>query len=148
MAADGRHAVKPAEARRRRKAAEHQRAAHGERLEHFLRTGEPRDQVQPDLIPTEADHRDVVRRVRSLCRQAEKTPRGPRRAALLDDLLLAMARQVFVERVMRLEPADRAVLSPARLVVLSVIEPGDLEALWRRMKGEGAVVLPREETGE
>jgi hypothetical protein len=140
--------VKPAEARRCRQAAERQRAAHGERLEHFLRTGQPRDQVNPDLIPTDADHREIVRRVRSLCRQAERTPRGPRRAGLLDELLLAMARQVFVERVVGLEPVDRAVLTPARLVALSVIEPGDLEALWRRMKGEGGVLLPGQETGE
>jgi hypothetical protein len=138
--------MKPDEARRRRKAREADERSHAERLEHFLRTGEPRDQVRPELIPTAEDHRAASREVRELVKRAERTPKGARRAKVLDQLMVAMARLVFVERVMEIEDdVARASLTPARLVALSVIEPGDLEKVWLRMKGDGAVLL--EETG-
>jgi hypothetical protein len=137
--------MKPDEARRRRMRAEQDAAAHSERLEHFLRTGAPRDQVRPELIPTPEDHREAVRQVRALVKRAERTAKGPRRAKVLDQLMVAMARLVFVERVMEIEdPVARAALTPARLVGLSVIDPDDLTALWLRMKGEGAVLLDKE----
>jgi hypothetical protein len=137
--------VKPDEARRRRKAREKQAAAHAERLEHFLRTGAPRDQVRPDLIPGAEDHRAASREVRELVKRAERTPKGPRRARVLDQLMVAMGRLVFVERVLSIEdPVARASLTPARLVALSEIGPDDLTALWLRMKGEGAVLLDGE----
>ncbi len=140
--------MKPDEARRRRKAREMEKAAHGERLEHFLRTGAPRDQVKPELIPGAEDHRAASREVRELVKRAERTARGQRRSKVLDQLMVAMARLVFVERVLSIEdPVARASLTPARLVALSVIEPGDLEKLWVRMKGDGAVLLDGKETG-
>lgn len=140
--------MKPAEARARRKKAERERAARGDRLEHFLRTGAPRDQVNADLIPGAEEHRAASREVRELVKRAERTPKGPRRGKVLDQLMVAMARLVFVERVIAIDdPVARAALTPARLVALSVIEPGDLEKLWGRMKGEGAVVLDNKETG-
>jgi hypothetical protein len=117
--------VKPAEVRRLIRAQEQAREARGEALETFLRTGEPRDVVRPELIPDAAAHREAVREVRRLVRLANRAPRGARRSGLL---LL-----IFVERVLELEPLERAGLTPARLVVLSRTSVADVTALAKRM---------------
>lgn len=115
------------------RAQDQAKQARGEALEAFLRTGEPRDEVRPDLIPDAAAHRDAVREVRRLARVANRAPRGPRRNGLLDELVAAMRRLIYVERVLDLEPLERAGLTPARLVVLSRTGAADVTALARRM---------------
>jgi hypothetical protein len=125
--------VKPAEVRRLIRAQEQAREARGEALETFLRTGEPRDVVRPELIPDAAAHREAVREVRRLVRLANRAPRGARRSGLLDELVAAMRLLIFVERVLELEPLERAGLTPARLVVLSRTSVADVTALAKRM---------------
>jgi hypothetical protein len=131
--------MKPNEARRMARAQEAAKAARGEALEHFLRTGEPRDVVRPDLIPDAADHREASREVRRLTNLARRAPAGPRRNGLLDELTRAMRRLIYVERVLELDPLARAALTPARLVMLSSTSAEDVRALYNRMAGASAL---------
>jgi hypothetical protein len=131
--------MKPNEARAMARAQEAARKARGEALEHFLRTGEPRDEVRPDLIPDAADHREASREVRRLTNLARRAPAGPRRNGLLDELTRAMRRLIYVERVLELDPLARAALTPARLVMLSSTSAEDVRALYNRMAGASAL---------
>jgi hypothetical protein len=109
--------MKPAQARRLREAREAAQAARGEALEAFLRTGEPADAVRPELIRAEA---------------------GKRRRAL-DDVKNAMARLVYVERVLDLDDLERAALTPTDLYRLSFVSREDLARVWVRMAGRSEV---------
>jgi hypothetical protein len=140
--------MKPREARAMVRAQEAAREARGEALEHFLRTGEPRDEVRPDLIPGAPEHRVASREVRRLTNLARRAPAGPRRNGLLDELTVAMRRLIFVERVIEMDPLLRASLTPADLVRLSTTTADDVQALYLRMAGKtGRPVLPGEGTG-
>jgi hypothetical protein len=130
--------MKPDQARRLRQAREAAEAARGEALEAFLRTREPADTVRPELIPGAAEHREAVRAVREAVSRASRADVSRRRKAL-DELTRAMARLVFVERVIDLDELERAALTPARLFALSFVSPGDLERLRARMAGRSEV---------
>lgn len=136
--------MKPKEARARRAAAAREREAAGERLTAFLAGGGDRSQVVPELIPDDADHVAANRAVRQLIRQAERQPRGAARTRKVDELIAAMARLVFVERVMALDALERAGLTPARLVVMARVREDDLHARLRQMKGETDLVVVEE----
>lgn len=110
--------MKPNEVRRRRQMVERQRAARGEALEEFVRGGGDTAKVDPALIPGQDELEAAQRTVRKLLRKAERTPRA-KRAKVLDELVVAMARLVFCEAVMALDPLERAGLAPARLVQMS-----------------------------
>lgn len=131
--------MKPHEIRAMRQAQDAARQARGRALEDFLQSGEPTDRVRPDLIPDAAALSVAAREVRKLVRMAERTPQGPRRMKLLDELIGAMARLVFVERVMAKDELERAALTPAALVVLSRVGRDDLAALYDRMRGESGL---------
>lgn len=118
------------------------RAARGEALEAHLQAGGETSAVVPELIPTDGDLTDATRDVRRLIRRAERAPRGPRRNKVLDDLVVAIGRLVFVERVMELDRLERAGLTPARLVVMSKIGPDDLRARLARFQGETGLEVP------
>jgi hypothetical protein len=126
--------------RQRQEAA---RTARGRALEDYLATSEPTDRVEPDLIPDSAALTVAAREVRKLVRMAERTPQGPRRMKLLDELIGAMARLVFVERVMAKDELERAALTPAALVALSRVGREDLTALYDRMRGESGLEVAR-----
>jgi hypothetical protein len=130
--------MKPDQARRLRQAREAAQAARGEALEAFLRTGEPADMVRPELIPGAAEHREAARAVREAVSRASRADVSKRRKAL-DELTRAMARLVFVERVIDLDELERVALTPARLFALSFVSPGDLERLRARMAGRSEV---------
>ena len=135
--------MKPNEVRAMRQRQEAEKVARGRALEEFLQTGQRTDRVVPELIPDSVAHAVAVREVRKLVRLAERTPRGPRRAKLLDELIGAMARLVYVERVMALDGLERMALTPARLVLLSRIGPEDIQRLYVRMKGESGLEVAR-----
>jgi hypothetical protein len=128
--------VKPDEARRRQKAREKQAAIRGEKLEAFLRSGEPRDLPTPELVPTEQDKTRTLREYRHLARLAASEPRGSRkRDRLLDRAIVELARLVWIERVLALDPLERAGLTPARLVVLSVVDPEEIRSRFNVLQG-------------
>lgn len=135
--------MKPAEVRAMKQRQEAERVARGRALEEFLASGERMDRVVPELIPDSAAHVVAVREVRKLVRLAERSARGPRRAKLLDELIGAMARLVFVERVMALDSFERMALTPARLVELSRVGRDDIARLHRRMSGESGLEVAR-----
>jgi hypothetical protein len=129
-------AVKPAQARRLREAREAAQAARGEALEAFLRTGELADTVRPELIPGAAEHREAARQVREAVSRAGRAEAGKRWRAL-DDVKNAMARLVYVERV--LDDLERAALTPTDLYRLSFVSREDLARVWVRMAGRSEV---------
>jgi hypothetical protein len=130
--------VKPAQARRLREAREAAQAARGEALEAFLRTGEPADTVRPELIPGAAEHREASRQVREAVSRAARVDARKYRKAV-EDVRRAMARLIYVERVIALDDLERAALTPAALFRLSFVSPEDLERLWARMAGRSEV---------
>lgn len=130
--------MKPAQARRLREAREAAEAARGEALEAFLRTGEPADTVRPELIPGAAEHREASRAVREAASRV-RGARAERRQKALGGLVRAMARLVFVERVLELDALERAALTPTDLYRLSFVSPEDLERLRVRMAGRSEV---------
>jgi hypothetical protein len=131
-------AVKPARLRRIREAREAAQAARGEALEAFLRTGEPADTVRPELIPGAAEHREASRQVREAVSRAARVDVAKRQKAR-DELVRAMARLIYVERVIALDDLERAALTPAALYRLSFVSPEDLERLRARMAGRSEV---------
>jgi hypothetical protein len=130
--------VKPAQARRLREAREAAQAARGEALEAFLRTGEPADTVRPELIPGAAEHREASRAVREAVSRAGRVDARKYRKAV-EDVRRAMARLIYVERVLALDDLERAALTPAALYRLSFVSPEDLERLRARMAGRSEV---------
>jgi hypothetical protein len=130
--------VKPAQARRLREAREAAQAARGEALEAFLRTGEPADTVRPELIPGAAEHREASRQVREAVSRAARVDARKYRKAV-EDVRRAMARLIYVERVIALDDLERAALTPAALFRLSFVSPEDLERLRARMAGRSGV---------
>lgn len=119
--------MKPDELRRRRKREEHSALVRGERLEAFLRSGEPVDAPTPELVPTPEDKTHTLRRYRRLVRLAAGEMRGTRKhAQFLDRAVVELARLVWIERVLALDPLERAALTPARLTALSVVDPDEL----------------------
>lgn len=129
--------MKPDEARRRHLAAKQRRAAAGEMLEEAITSGITK--VRPDLIPTEEDRVAAARRVRELISQANRQPKGARRSKTLDRLILALARLVYVERVLALDRLERAGLTPPALWEMSSIGPDDLRDRLASMRGESRV---------
>lgn len=136
--------MKPDEARRRRKLVEQMRAARGEALDAYLRGEKPGGRVVPDLIPDEAERGRAVDVVRRLAAQADRTARGSRaRSVKMDQLVLAVARLVAVERVLALDPLERAGLTPRRLgEIADGIRPADLTERLAVMHGESRTVAP------
>jgi hypothetical protein len=130
--------MKPAQARRLREAREAAQAARGEALEAFLRTGEPADTVRPELIPGAAEHREASRQVREAVSRAARVDARKYRKAV-EDVRRAMARLIYVERVIALDDLERAALTPAALFRLSFVSPEDLERLRARMAGRSEV---------
>lgn len=125
--------MKPADVRALRQRKEAARETRARTLEDFIATGERTDRVVPELIPDDVAHAVAVREVRKAIKLADRTPQGPRRAKLIDELRAAMRWLIYVERVMALDPVERAALTPARLVVLGRVGREDMLALYRRM---------------
>ena len=117
--------MKPTEARNRYKALAQARAVRGERLESVLRHGAEPDKPRPDLVPTEQDKTNAKRRYRQCCREAAGV-RGRKKEAWLDLAVVELARLIYIERVLALDPLDRAALTPARLTMLSVVDPDEI----------------------
>jgi hypothetical protein len=130
--------MKADEARRIRRAHEAARENRARGLEEFLRTGERTDRVVPELIPDSVALSVATREVRRLVRVAERTPRG-KRARKLDELCAAMRWLIYVERVMALDPLERAALTPAALSELGRVSRDDVVALYDRMRGASNV---------
>ena len=126
--------MKPDEARALRRRQDQARAARGADLETYLQSGESTAAVVPGLIPTEVDYHAALGQVRALVRRANRTDRN-RRAKVLDDLIFATARLVFVERVCDMDRLARAALTPAALVSLSRVAPGEVQARMDRWQG-------------
>ena len=142
----GTRGLLPASQRRRieRKQLEQEKAARGERLEEFLRNGGPVDRVVPELIPTEKDRDALYAQIVKGFRLAERQPRGAGRNRKLDALVAPLARLESVERILALDPLQRAALTPQRLAVIAQsITPQDVHtrALSVRsdmLEGEGS----------
>lgn len=133
------YGLRPASERRKfeRKEAERIKAARGEALEEFLRTGQPSDKVVPELIPT-AETRDAVyKEVVAAIRLADRQPRGPRRNRKLDAVVAPVARLEAIERVLALDPLQRAALTPQRLIVIAGnVSPADVHARFLSVRAD------------
>lgn len=128
--------MKPHEARAMRLRQDQAKAARGAQLEEYLHNGGATTEVVPHLIPTEADLQQAVGEVRALVRRANRTRKGSRRMKVLDQLVSAAGRLVFVERVLELDRLERAALTPARLVAMSKLGAGDIRERMARWQGE------------
>lgn len=130
--------MKPDEARARRKLTMAAEAARGERLERFLREGGDREVVRPELIPTHEDLVEADRGLRAGLAAAGRRERGRRRADLLDHKVIpALARVIYLERVMALDPLARAGLRPTQLVALSSVSRADLQTKLGEIRRAG-----------
>lgn len=121
--------LKPASERRKieRKAREREKAARGEALEEFLRSGRPVDKVVPELVPTEEDRDRVQKELVDAMRLAERQPRGPGRNRKLDACVSVAARLEAIERVLAMDVLARAALTPQRLSVIAhAVSPEDV----------------------
>lgn len=102
--------------------------------------------VVPDLIPTTDDAVAALRDVRKLAKQADRaTATGPRRKKLVTDLMVAIGRLIYIERVMALDDLARAALTPGQLWMLSHLSPQHLRdrvALLHDEKPDSGLVLP------
>jgi hypothetical protein len=129
--------MKPNEARRRHRSVEHARAARGRALEAYLAGDGSREAIVPELIPDSKDLGDARREVKRLARLAERTSREVK-GRRLDELICALARLVFVESVLALDPLERAALTPSRMLRMSrEIGVQDLRARLGRLQREG-----------
>lgn len=131
--------MKPKDARALVRAREDMEESRRRALEHRLRTGgEELDEPIPELIPTEEDLAAAWRRLRKGMRRAIAVPRGPRRSKVLDnEVIPAIARIVYLERVLKLDELDRASLTPRRLRVLSTVTKPAVQTRYGQMLKEG-----------
>jgi hypothetical protein len=83
-------------------------------------------------------HRAAARAVREAVSRAGRAEAGKRWRAL-DDVKNAMARLVYVERVLALDDLERAALTPTDLYRLSFVSREDLARVWVRMAGRSEV---------
>jgi hypothetical protein len=82
----------------------------------------------PEVIPEPEDLVDAQRELREACRQADRAPRGPARNRKMDAKVIpAMARVIYLERVMELDRLERAALTPRRLRDFMDITRDDLQ---------------------
>lgn len=81
----------------------------------------------PEVIPQPEDLDDAQRVLRRLLRQADRAPRGPARSRKMDLVIPAMARVIYLERVMKLDQLERAALTPRALRDLMDITRDDLQ---------------------
>ena len=132
--------MKPHEARARRQAREMEKVARGEKLEAYLTCGGDMEKVVPELIPTDRDRTEAFRAYRRAARLAAGETAGTGKSQrLLDRTMIALAHIVVIERVLALDPLERAALTPARLVQLSVISPADLRRRLAAFQGESEI---------
>lgn len=137
--------MKPDELRRRRKLAETAKAARGEKLELMLKGKQPIDVVEREAIPTEADLQKVRREFNRIARRIGKTNKLTNRGRYndyLNELMVCLARMIFIERVLEKDALERASLTVAQLVALSAIEPAHLTRRLGRLRGETGIVVP------
>jgi hypothetical protein len=139
--------VKPNELRARRKREQEAAKVRGEKLEAFLRSGEPKDLPAPHLAPDDSDRVAVLREYRRLVRLAAGEMRGTaKHASLLDRAVVQLARLVFIERVLAVERSDpvaRLALTASDLVRLSVVDPEEIRARLNALQGESRVEVAR-----
>jgi hypothetical protein len=128
--------VKPEQLRAARKAQEELdrtvNAAHRSAIEAAIHGGH-RDLVVKELIPTPADLVAQEREVRRLVQQSQRRARGPARTRKIDALIPAMAKLVYLERVMALDSLERAALTPRALMDLARVGKDDLTAKLAEM---------------
>lgn len=129
--------MKPQEARRQRLALEQAAKVRGERLEAVLRHGAAPDKPRPDLVPDEHDKARTLRDYRRFARLAAGETQGStKRDRLLDLAVVELARLIYIERVLELDPLDRAALTPARLTMLSVVDPAEIRRRFEALQGD------------
>lgn len=137
--------MKPEEARRRRRLIETAKAARGEKLELLLQGKRSIDVVDREAIPTAEDlvkaKREFKRIVRRMSGTSKLTNAG-RYDDYLNELMVCLARIVFIERVLALDPIERASLTVAQVVALSGISPADLTRRLAKLRGETGIVVP------
>ena len=118
--------MKPFEARRRRAARIHAKAMHSERMQAAL--ADTPDRPTPHLVPDEPDRVHTLREYRRMARLAAGEAVGSSKFdRYLDRMIVELVRLIWIERVLALDPLERAALTPARLVVLSMVEPGEIK---------------------
>lgn len=119
--------MSPADVRRRARALEKATAEErGEQLTAYLKAGGDPDQVVPELIPTEEDRVRLERAIRQGANRAAKHPRGKARNRKVDALIPLVAELCVVERVLALDPLERAGLRPSQLAAMAVASPGEM----------------------
>lgn len=137
--------MKPDELRRRRKLLETAKAARGEKLELLLQGKKPIDVVEREAIPTEDDLSKVRREFNRVARRLGKTNKLTNRGRYndhLNELMVCLARMIFIERVLEKDALERASLTVAQLVALSAIKPEDLSRRLSKLRGETGIVVP------
>lgn len=122
--------MKPAEARALRLAKEAAVKAADERLLEYVSGPARAERIVPELIPRAEDEVKAIGAVRRLARQAERTTRE-KRGPKLDELAEALRRLIYVQRVLAMDPLERAALRPSQLIELTRI---DRSVLLAKMK--------------
>jgi len=130
--------MKPNEARQQHLAREQARKVRGERLEAVLKTGAAPDKPRPDLVPTATDKRNTLRQYRRFARLAAGEMQGSAKyEQFLELLIVELARLIYIERCLALDELDRASLTPARLMVLSVVDPAEIKRRLDALQDDG-----------
>lgn len=80
-----------------------------------------------EVIPQPEDLDDARRELRRRLRQADRAPAGAPRQRKLDLVIPAMARVIYLERVMKHDRLERAALTPRALRDLMDISRDDLQ---------------------
>jgi hypothetical protein len=123
--------VKPEQLRAARKAQAildaTENAARRQMIEAVIHNGAGEHPI-PELIPKPEDLDDAQRELRRACRQADRAPHGVARARKVDaGVIPAMARVIYLERVMKLDLLARAALTPRQLRDFMDITRKDLQ---------------------
>jgi hypothetical protein len=113
--------------RRGRRMVEEQRKVRLEALEEHLRAGGDPDVPKAELIPTEEDRVRLEREIRTIANQAANQPKtSKRRKKLLDRAIPLVAELCVVERVLALDPLERAGLRPSQLASMAHTSPTEM----------------------
>lgn len=118
--------MNPEQLRKLRRREKLMRAERSKQVEDYLAGGGDPDKVIVELIPTEEDRVRLEHEIRDLARKAEKQPKGAARNRKVDALIPLVAELCVVERILALDPLQRASLRPTQIAAMAHTDRDEL----------------------
>lgn len=119
--------MNPEQLREQKRRAKLVGQAQSEKLQEYLRAGGDPDTVVADLIPGREDQVRLERAIKALAVKAQAHPAGSKkRSRKLDQITPLVAELCVVERVLALEPLQRAGLRPSQLAEMAHTSPEEM----------------------